>query len=218
MSTEQKQSRSFGWTALALGAATLGLAGLLAACAPAAAPTSTPAPTNKPASTFTVASNTPTPKVEAFDASKSYVATIQTDKGNIVIELASDRAPKTVENFVKLSRQGFYDGLKFHRVEPNFVVQGGDPKGNGTGGPGYDLPAEINDLKHLTGTVAMARLGDNVNPQKRSSGSQFYICLKPASFLDNQYTIFGQATEASMEVVNKIVVGDVMRKVTISVK
>jgi cyclophilin family peptidyl-prolyl cis-trans isomerase len=214
MSTEYKQHRQSMWTtALALGAATLGLAGLLTACAPAASPT----PANKPAPTFTVAGNTPTPKVEAFDPTKSYVATIQTDKGNIVIEFASNKAPKTVENFVKLSRQGFYDGLKFHRVEPNFVVQGGDPKGNGTGGPGYDQPAEISDLKHLTGTVAMARLGDNANPQKRSSGSQFYICLKPAPFLDNEYTIIGQVTQG-MDVVQKIAVGDVMRKVTISVK
>jgi len=145
------------------------------------------------------------------------VVVMETSKGTITIETYPSEAPKTVENFVKLSRQGFYDGLKFHRVEPNFVVQGGDPKGNGTGGPGYDQPAEISDLKHLTGTVAMARLGDNANPQKRSSGSQFYICLKPASFLDNEYTIIGQVTQG-MDVVQKIAVGDVMRKVTISVK
>jgi len=157
------------------------------------------------------------PKTEAFDASKQYIATIKTDKGDIVIELNAKVAPKTVENFVKLSNQGFYDGLKFHRVEPGFVVQGGDPKGDGTGGPGYDLPAEISTLKHLTGTVATARLGDAANPQKRSSGSQFYITLAPAPFLDGQYTIFGQVTQG-MDVVQKIAVGDVMRKASISVK
>jgi cyclophilin family peptidyl-prolyl cis-trans isomerase len=150
----------------------------------------------------------------ALDPNKKYVATIATDKGDIVIELNAEVAPKTVANFVKLSRDGFYDGLTFHRVEPGFVAQGGDPAGNGTGGPGYTVPAEISTLKHLTGTVATARQGDQVNPDRKSSGSQFYICLAPAPFLDNAYTIFGQVSEG-MDVVQKIAVGDVMRKVTI---
>ncbi len=145
-------------------------------------------------------------------------AILDTDRGVIVIELYPAVAPKTAANFEKLSKDGFYNGLTFHRVEPGFVVQGGDPKGNGSGGPGYDLPAEISPTeKHLRGSVAMARLGDNVNPERRSSGSQFYICLDPAPFLDGQYTIFGGVVEG-MGVVDKIKVGDHIKKVTIADK
>jgi len=142
-------------------------------------------------------------------------AEIATEKGNIVIELYRKEAPETVANFIKLSKSGFYDGLTFHRVVPDFVAQGGDPQGNGTGGPGYTLPAEISpDLKHVMGAVAMARLGDNVNPQKRSSGSQFYICLKDSHFLDGEYTVFGQVKEG-MDVVRQIAVGDRIKKIKI---
>lgn len=142
-------------------------------------------------------------------------AVITTRHGDIKIELFTDKAPKTVANFKKLAREGFYDGLTFHRVIPRFVVQGGDPKGNGTGGPGYTIEAEIDPtLKHLTGTVAMARLGDTVNPQRRSSGSQFYICLAPQPQLDGGYTIFGQVVEG-MNKVPEIVKGDKMEKVVI---
>jgi cyclophilin family peptidyl-prolyl cis-trans isomerase len=145
-----------------------------------------------------------------------HYATLETDRGNIVIELYPSVAPKTVANFEKLSKDGFYNNLTFHRVEPGFVVQGGDPSGNGTGGPGYELPAEISPTeKHLRGTVAMARKGDQVNPERKSSGSQFYICLAPAPFLDNQYTIFGGVVEG-MEVVDKIKVGDHIKKVVLS--
>ncbi|MGQ9516849.1 MAG: peptidylprolyl isomerase [Anaerolineae bacterium] len=150
-----------------------------------------------------------------FQPSRQYLATIETDKGNIVIELYADTAPKTVENFVKLARQGFYDGLTFHRVVPGFVIQGGDPKGDGTGGPGYTIEAEISSLSHITGTVAMARRPDEVNPERRSSGSQFYICLAPQPHLDGQYTIFGQVVEG-MDTVLRITPGDVMRRVTIT--
>jgi peptidyl-prolyl cis-trans isomerase B (cyclophilin B) len=143
-------------------------------------------------------------------------ATLETDRGNIVVELYPSVAPKTVANFEKLSKDGFYNKLTFHRVEPNFVVQGGDPSGNGTGGPGYDLPAEISPTeKHLRGTVAMARKGDQVNPERKSSGSQFYICLQPAPFLDGQYTVFGGVVEG-MNVVDQIKVGDHIKKVTLS--
>ena len=142
-------------------------------------------------------------------------AVITTRYGAITIALYADKAPKTVANFEKLARQGFYNGLTFHRVVPGFVVQGGDPKGNGSGGPGYDLPAEIDPhLKHLTGTVAMARLPDSVNPQRRSSGSQFYICLAPQPELDGKYTIFGRVVKG-MDRVFKIRRGDRMEKVTI---
>lgn len=145
-----------------------------------------------------------------------HYATLETDRGNVVIELYPNVAPKTVANFEKLSKDGFYNNLTFHRVEPGFVVQGGDPSGNGTGGPGYELPAEISPTeKHLRGTVAMARKSDQVNPDRKSSGSQFYICLAPAPFLDGQYTIFGGVVEG-MDVVDKIKVGDHIKKVVLS--
>jgi peptidyl-prolyl cis-trans isomerase B (cyclophilin B) len=147
-----------------------------------------------------------------------HYATLDTDKGTIVIELYPAVAPKTVANFEKLSKDGFYNNLTFHRVEPGFVVQGGDPQGNGMGGPGYDVPAEISPTeKHLRGTLAMARKGDQVNPERKSSGSQFYICLAPAPFLDGQYTTFGGVVEG-MNVVDQIKVGDHIKKVTLSDK
>jgi peptidyl-prolyl cis-trans isomerase B (cyclophilin B) len=145
-----------------------------------------------------------------------HYATIETARGNIVVELYPAVAPKTVANFEKLAKDGFYNKLTFHRVEPGFVVQGGDPQGNGMGGPGYEVPAEISPTeKHLRGTIAMARTGDQINPERKSSGSQFYICLAPAPFLDGQYTSFG-AVVAGMDVVDKIKVGDKMNKVVLS--
>ncbi len=122
--------------------------------------------------------------------------------GDIKIELHPEDAPKTVENFVKLSQAGFYDCLTFHRVAKGFVIQGGDPDGNGTGGPGYTVPAEIKRL-HTKGAVAMARQGDAVNPTKASSGSQFYIALAPLTQLDGEYTVFGQVV-AGMDIAEKI--------------
>src|SRR5512135_1101687 len=147
---------------------------------------------------------------------KETVAVIHTDKGDIVFKFLPDAAPKSVENFEKLAKSGFYNGLTFHRVEPNFVIQGGDPKGNGMGGPGYTIPAEIK-APHVDGAVAAARLGDAVNPKKASSGSQFYICLGPQHFLDGNYTVFGQVIEG-MDVVKKIQRGDKMLSVTIKEK
>ncbi|HVN63990.1 MAG TPA: peptidylprolyl isomerase [Candidatus Binataceae bacterium] len=145
-----------------------------------------------------------------------HYAIIDSDRGIIVIELYPKVAPKTVENFEKLVNKGFYNGLTFHRVEPGFVVQGGDPNGNGTGGPGYTVPAEISSTEHhLRGTVATARTGDEVNPTRASSGSQFYICLAPAPFLDNNYTIYGGVIKG-MDVVDQIKVGDHMKKVTLA--
>ncbi|HGE72884.1 TPA: peptidylprolyl isomerase [Candidatus Poribacteria bacterium] len=138
-------------------------------------------------------------------------AIIEMEKGGrIVIEFYPQDAPNTVDNFIKLAKKGFYDGLTFHRVVPKFVVQGGDPNGNGTGGPGYTIKAEFNSRKHLTGTVATARRANTTD----SNGSQFYICLEPQPGLDGQYTIFGQVIEG-MDVVRSIKVGDVMKKVTI---
>ncbi len=122
--------------------------------------------------------------------------------GTITVALDAAAAPKTVENFVKLAESGFYDCLTFHRIAKDFVIQGGDPSGNGTGGPGYTIPAEIK-LLHTKGAIAMARTGDEVNPKRDSSGSQFYIALQPLPMLDGGYTVFGQVTEG-MDIVEKI--------------
>ena len=148
-----------------------------------------------------------------IDADRAYTATISTAKGDIVVQLDAGAAPQTVNNFVFLTEQGFYDGLSFHRVEPGFVIQGGDPLGTGTGGPGYTVPAEI-ELSHVEGAIAMARQGDEVNPSRASSGSQFYITLAPTPHLDGAYTVFGQVT-AGMDVVQSIAIGDVIEKITI---
>jgi peptidylprolyl isomerase/peptidyl-prolyl cis-trans isomerase B (cyclophilin B) len=129
--------------------------------------------------------------------------------GKIVFKFYPDGAPKTVENFISLAKKGFYDGLTFHRVEPGFVVQGGDPNGNGSGGPGYTIKAEFNDHPHVRGTVAMARTND-----PDSAGSQFYICLGTASFLDHKYTVFGQVIEGD-SLLDGIRVGDKMKSVKI---
>jgi cyclophilin family peptidyl-prolyl cis-trans isomerase len=144
-----------------------------------------------------------------IDVNKTYTATIVTAKGTIKLQLLPKVAPNTVNAFVFLAREGFYDGLTFHRVLEGFVVQGGDPRGDGTGGPGYSLKAEFSDTKHITGTLAMAR-SDPVD----SAGSQFYITKSPQPSLDGKYTVFGQTIEG-MDVVNKIVIGDIMQKVTI---
>lgn len=136
-------------------------------------------------------------------------AVIETNKGTIVFKFYPDDAPKTVENFKKLARQKFYDNLTWHRVEKHFVIQGGDPNGNGSGGPGYTIPAEFNARSHLEGTVAMAR---SFLPD--SAGSQFYICLEARPDLDGKYTVFGQAIEG-FDVIHKIEVGDRMLSVRI---
>jgi len=149
-----------------------------------------------------------------IDPGKTYVATISTAKGEIVVQLDAGAAPLTVNNFVFLAEQGFYDGLTFHRVEPGFVIQGGDPTGTGGGGPGYTVPAEI-QLPHVEGAIAMARLPDEVNPDRASSGSQFYITLAATPFLDGGYTAFGQVIEG-MDVVQSIAIGDVIEKITIT--
>jgi peptidyl-prolyl cis-trans isomerase B (cyclophilin B) len=138
------------------------------------------------------------------------VAVIETKFGKIVIEFYDKDAPKTVANFKKLAKEGFYNGTTFHRVIPGFMIQGGDPnskdddRGNdGSGGPGYTVEAEIK-REHKRGTVATARLGDQVNPEKGSSGSQFFINVKDNSFLNGGYTVFGNVI-AGMDVADKIV-------------
>jgi cyclophilin family peptidyl-prolyl cis-trans isomerase len=148
-----------------------------------------------------------------IDLGQTYQATIRTNKGDIKVLLDAAVAPEHVNNFIFLSNQGFYDGLTFHRVEPGFVIQGGDPAGNGTGGPGYTIPGEFS-LKHIEGALAMARQPDEVNPNRESSGSQFYITLAPTEFLDGQYSVFGHVEEG-MDVVRSIEIGDTIERVTI---
>ncbi|OFW35089.1 MAG: hypothetical protein A2074_07375 [Candidatus Aquicultor primus] len=147
-------------------------------------------------------------------AGKRLYAVVETNKGKIVFELYPHKAPKTVANFVSLVGQSFYNGIKWHRVEPGFVIQGGDPlskdddpENDGLGGPGYKIDAEFNDVPHTPGTVAMARAQD-----PNSGGSQFYICLDSQPSLDGKYTVFGQVVEG-MDVVEQIRVGDVMDRV-----
>jgi len=135
-------------------------------------------------------------------------AMIETDKGNIVLELFENDAPNTVANFVKLINKGYYNGLKFHRVIPDFMVQGGCPVGNGTGGPGYTIKCEINPKKHQTGTLSMAHAG------KDTGGSQFFITHSPQPHLDGVHTVFGQVIEG-MDVVNAIRQGDIMKQVKV---
>ena len=125
-------------------------------------------------------------------------ATLQTNHGAIAIELFDDDAPKTVENFLKLARDGFYNGVIFHRVIPDFMVQGGDPTGTGSGGPGYQFEDEFNDNKVVRGALAMANAGPNTN------GSQFFIVTtEAASWLDGKHTVFGRVTDG-MDVVDTI--------------
>ena len=145
------------------------------------------------------------------------VATIQTAKGAIELELFEKEAPKTVENFVTLAKKGFYDGLTFHRVIPNFMVQTGcplsktDPKRAGTGGPGYSIPCETkgNPHKHGTGALSMAHRGPN------TGGSQFFITHQPTPHLDGVHTVFGRVVKGQ-DVVDKISQNDKMTKVEIS--
>ena len=125
-------------------------------------------------------------------------ATMHTSEGAIELELFDDDAPKTVGNFTKLAGDGFYDGLIFHRVIPDFMIQGGCPQGTGTGGPGYTFEDEINDHKVVRGALAMANAGPNTN------GSQFFIVtVEEASWLDGKHTVFGRVT-AGMDVVDRI--------------
>lgn len=148
----------------------------------------------------------------AQDVPEGNMVVMNTTKGQIVIELYPEVAPKHVESFKTLISKGFYDGLTFHRYVPGFVVQGGDPKGDGTGGPGYSVKAEFSSLPHKRGTVAAAR---SAHPD--SAGSQFYIVLDDAPHLDGQYTIFGQVVEG-MDNALELRKDDVMTDLTITEK
>ncbi len=142
-----------------------------------------------------------------------YKVSIDTNKGVIDLEFYPKYAPKTVNNFVFLAGEGFYDGVKFHRVINNFMVQGGDPTGTGRGGPGYKFEDELvgNPLKHETGSMSMANAGPNTN------GSQFFIAHSPQPHLDGKHTVFGKVV-AGQDVVNAIREGDVINSVTVEEK
>lgn len=129
---------------------------------------------------------------------------IKTVHGNITFKFYPQKAPNTVTRIIKLVNDGFYDGLKFHRVVPNFVIQAGDPTATGSGGSGKKLKAEFNDAQHIKGTVAMARTND-----LDSADSQFYIALNTLPHLDGKYTVFGQVVEG-LDVINKVKQGDVI--------
>jgi len=151
------------------------------------------------------------PPAMNIDPVKKYQATMQTNQGDIVLELYPQYAPKTVNNFVFLANQGFYDGVSFHRVISNFVIQGGDPTGTGTGGPGYRFEDETagNPKKHERGSISMANAGANTN------GSQFFIAHSPQPHLDGKHTVFGKVTDG-LDVVDTIRQGDSMTAVVIT--
>lgn len=145
-----------------------------------------------------------------IDPDKDYTATVETNRGDIVVELYPEHAPNTVNNFVFLAREGFYDEVVFHRVIPDFVIQGGDPTGTGRGGPGYRFEDEVvdNPLRHETGSLSMANAGPNTN------GSQFFITHSPQPHLDGKHTVFGKVV-SGQDVVDSIEQGDKMLSVTI---
>lgn len=147
----------------------------------------------------------------AIDSNKKYTATLETSRGVIICDLFAKEAPKTVNNFVFLAREGFYDGTVFHRVIANFMVQGGDPTGTGRGGPGYRFEDEFqgNPHKHAVGSLSMANAGPNTN------GSQFFITHVVTDWLDGKHTVFGKV-RSGQDVVNGVQPGDTLNKVTIT--
>ena len=148
------------------------------------------------------------PPPMTIDTSKQYTATIETERGNLVLELFAADVPMTVNNFVFLARDGFYDGLTFHRVIPGFVAQGGCPIGDGTGNPGYQFDDEFSEHTHVAGALSMANSGANTN------GCQFFITYTPQHHLDGQHSVFGQLIEG-MDVLESIEPGDVITRITI---
>ena len=150
------------------------------------------------------------PPAMQIDPKKTYRAVVESDKGNIELELYPQHAPNTVNNFVFLAREGFYDGITFHRVISHFMIQGGDPEGTGRGGPGYRFEDELkgNPLRHETGGISMANAGPNTN------GSQFFITHSPQPHLDGRHTVFGKVIEGQA-VVNAVEQGDLMVKIEV---
>ncbi len=189
---------------------------LLLACGGEAAPPAAPAATPLPAcqnAIRTCMQERTTPPEMTIDKAKAYTATIRTARGDIALKLDPKAAPVTVNNFVYLAQNHYYDGLKFHRVVPGFVLQGGDPLGNGTGGPGYKLPDETNPAPWTTGSLAMASSSAGV------SGSQFFILLGDAPHLASNgvYNHFGSVV-SGQDVVNGMQPGDVIKTIDIGIQ
>ena len=176
---------------------------LLASCA-CPGPEPTPKPTPKP-KTYSA------PPAMVIDTGKEYTATIETERGNMVLELFASDVPNTVNNFVFLANDGFYDGTTFHRVVPGFVVQGGDPTGTGRGNPGYSFADEFSEHTHLTGALSMANSGSDTN------GCQFFITFAPQHGLDGKHSVFGQLIDG-MDVLEQIEQDDVIIRITIEEK
>jgi peptidyl-prolyl cis-trans isomerase B (cyclophilin B) len=153
------------------------------------------------------------PPPVTIDTNKSYTATFETNRGTVVCELYAKDAPETVNNFVFLAREGFYDGTVFHRVIADFMIQGGDPTGTGRGGPGYKFADEVknNSRRHAVGSLSMANAGPNTN------GSQFFITHVATPWLDGKHTVFGQVTQGQ-DVVNAVQQGDTLTAVKIEEK
>ena len=168
---------------------------------PDSSPPPTTADTSKPKSYSA-------PPPMTIDTGKQYTATIETNRGNLVLELFASDVPVTVNNFVFLAREGFYDGIIFHRVIDNFMVQCGDPTGTGTGGPGYKFADEITGHSHAAGALSMANAGANTN------GSQFFITHSPQPHLDGKHSVFGQLIEGT-DVLFSIEKGDKIVRMTI---
>ena len=181
-----------------VGAILILVALLVTSCA---ATTSAPTLTKKPMSYSA-------PPPMTIDTNKQYTATIETGKGNLVLELFASDVPVTVNNFVFLAREGFYDNTTFHRVIPDFMAQGGDPTGTGTGGPGYKFADEFTKHTHVTGTLSMANAGPNTN------GSQFFITYAPQSHLDNRHSVFGKLIDG-MDILKRLINGDTIKRITI---
>ncbi len=151
------------------------------------------------------------PPAMTIGTGKQYTATIETERGNLVLELFARDVPMTVNNFVFLARDGFYDGLTFHRVIPGFVAQGGCPIGDGTGNPGYQFDDEFSEHTHVTGALSMANSGANTN------GCQFFITYTPQPHLDGKHSVFGQLIEG-IDILEIIESGDVITRITIEIE
>ena len=175
----------------------------LASCA-SQEPEPTPAPAAKP-KTYSA------PPAMVIDTSKEYTATIETERGNMILELFAKDVPNTVNNFVFLANDGFYNGTTFHRVVPGFVIQGGDPTGTGRGNPGYSFADEFSEHTHLAGALSMANAGPDTN------GCQFFITFTPQHGLDGKHSVFGQLVDGT-DVLEQIEQGDVIIRITIEEK
>jgi peptidyl-prolyl cis-trans isomerase B (cyclophilin B) len=193
----------------------IALALLMAMLVSCAGPNATTEPTQTPAPTLTPETiSAPKPKTYSvpppmnIDTSKQYTATIETAKGNLVLELFASDVPKTVNNFVSLARDSFYDGTTFHRVIPNFMAQGGDPTRVGKGSLGYTFADGFTEHTHVTGALSMANSGPDTN------GSQFFITYSPQHHLDGHHSVFGKLTEG-MDVLKKLENDDAIKRITI---